>query len=786
MNIIRRLLVAMAFIVSFVFHSCMEKDYYDDSKNNIASKAELFPDSVSVSSTFDWSTTKSVNLSVGVDDQYSGRYSYRVDVYDANPLFDPSAKLLGSGVAKKGLDFASKIAMPAGLQSVYVKQTDPTKGETLTAIDVTSSSDISYRFSEVSTPAASNLANSAPSSVLKRAAANTSYSLPDHYSVISQTSGYLERDLSQGPYLISGNASFSGTNLWNSGDIYVTGTLEVTSNFQLPANSRLIVLAGGAVKVSGQMEVLGGSTFYNGASTTVGGTLKITNDRGTIINDQTIKAANIEVTNNNSSLMNNAVVEVSGNIRVTNQGLLKNESSLKAASLTFDNGLMDNYGTTTISGETYATNSTVKLSNYGAFTTNTLSMQGSAKVYNYCHMTIVDNLSMTDVSLYNGDGSLLTTANISLNNTRIELASAAFMNVTNAATYKYNPGSSGFGFYGVGANKALLKIAKVVNAGYSSIIHYAGNLEIECYDHPAAQIDPWNTRWTQSGVTWAGVGGSTLVIGATDCNGGGYNVPKNEVPTDQTPTEVALGTYSYAFEDNWPVYGDYDMNDFVSDIALTRFQNAENKTTKLVINTTLRAVGANNRIAAAIQLDGIKVADVKSVAYSRADLIGTGTVFQLSSVGVETGQTYAVLPICEDAHKAFGYNTPVLINTRDVTAAPVAVTITVEFNTPQKLFTNDDLNVFIITAGYKAARTEVHLGGRIPSDRVNKTQFASANLSSSDNPYRSHENLIWGLSVYGGAFTYPVEYQKITTKYTHFAAWAKSEGREYSTWYKGN
>jgi LruC domain-containing protein len=781
MNIIRHLLLALLTIVSLVFHSCMDKDYYDESKS-IASKAELFSDSVSISDSFDWSTTKSVNLSVAVDDQYSGQYFYRVDVYDENPLFSQDAKLLGAGVAKSGQNFVSEIVVPTGLQSIYVKQTDPTKGETFTAIDVTST-ELSYKFSETSTAAVSNLASASLSSVLKSVASASSYSLPSNYKDISETSGYLQRDLSQGPYLISGNAIFSGVNFWNSGDIYVTGTFEVTSDFQLPYGSRLIVLGGGVLKIGGQFGVLGNSTFYNGGSTIVGGALRITNTGGSIVNDQTIKAGSIEVTNDNVSFVNNSVVEVGGNIRVTNLGRFKNESTVTASSLTMDNGLLDNYGTTTISGATDLTNSTVKLTNYGAYTTKTLSMQGGAKVYNYCHMTVVDNLAMTDVSLYNGDGSLLTTANVSLNNTRIELGSASFMNVTNTASYNYNPGSSGFGFYGVGASKALLKIAKVVNVGYSSIIHYAGNLEIECYDHPAAVIDPWNTRWTQNGVTWAGTGGSAVVIDATDCNGGGYNVPKTETPTDQTATEVVLGSYSYAFEDNWPSYGDYDMNDFVSDIALTRVQNADNKTTKLIVNATLRAAGASKRIAAAIQVDGINASDVKSVTYSKADLVGT--TFPLSSNGVETGQTYAVLPICDDVHKAFGYDSPALINTGIISVTPVPITITVEFNSPQKLLTNDDLNVFIVTAGYTSVRTEVHLNERTPTDKVNQTQFVSTNLKSSENPYRSSEGLIWGLSI-PGSFDYPKETVKITTKYTHFEAWAQSGGADYTTWYKGN
>jgi len=131
-------------------------------------------------------------------------------------------------------------------------------------------------------------------------------------------------------------------------------------------------------------------------------------------------------------------------------------------------------------------------------------------------------------------------------------------------------------------------------------------LEIECYDHPAENINPWNKRWTQSGVTWAGEGGSSLIIAATECNDGGNNNVDPVTPTNPVfPIIYEGASLTYLFEDNWPYLGDYDMNDLVLDVKPIYSTNASNKVTQLQLEVTLRASGATKRMAVGIQVDGI-------------------------------------------------------------------------------------------------------------------------------------------------------------------------------------
>src|SRR5690606_37614643 len=261
-----------------------------------------------------------------------------------------------------------------------------------------------------------------------------------------------------------------------------------------------------------------------------------------------------------------------------------------------------------------------------------------------------------------------------------------------------------------------------------------------CSDHTANEQH--STRYTiTSPARIVNYDQSTVVIAATDCNAGGNNdAGAGTDPDDQTAPEVSLGTYSYAFEDNWPSFGDYDMNDFVVDMEITKFQNTENKVTKVSLKTKLRSVGAAKRLAAAIQLDDVLANNVKAVTYSNSDIVGNN--FQLSSNGTESGQTYAVLPITSDAHKAFGLSEVEFISTKNGKFAPVEVTITTEFNVPLDNFTYENLNVFIINfMQNQAGRNEVHLAGYSATDKINvslvNAEVNSGLLFSAAQPFKS-------------------------------------------------
>jgi LruC domain-containing protein len=532
------------------------------------------------------------------------------------------------------------------------------------------------------------------------------------------------------------------------------------------------------------------SLFYNNGDIHVADLIKTNHAQAEIVNDNVIQTKRFEIATEGAKLYNNGTIVVAENLKVSNRnGNITNTNSITAQSLTFENGTMENEGVIFIEGHTRAANSNVLLINNNSFTTNTMYVSSSATVQNNCHLTVNNLLELEDAKITINQGGLLTTPSLTMNNTRIELNSAAMMHVTTLATYKYNNSSNGHGFYGTGSNKALLKLEKATynKKNEENIIHYQGNLEVECYDHTAELLENKRKRWTQSGITWAGTGGSTLVIPATECNNGGYNNTPPTPPSNPVFPIIYEGSVvTYLFEDNWPNLGDFDMNDLVLDVTPTYFTNENNKITKLDLHVNLRALGASKRLGVGIQLDGVTPEKVSG--FSRSNTAGiNGNVFS-SGNRLESGQTYAVIPVFDDAHEAMGLSSAVITNTVKGSGnyiTPANVTISTQFSNPldQAIVSIDKFNVFIINGGYKSKRQEIHLAGFRSTDRADKSKFGFADDNSNVSPYTSKDNLIWGLAV-PESVKYPVEWTSIKIAYLEFESWATSNGSSSKEWYK--
>jgi LruC domain-containing protein len=333
------------------------------------------------------------------------------------------------------------------------------------------------------------------------------------------------------------------------------------------------------------------------------------------------------------------------------------------------------------------------------------------------------------------------------------------------------------------ADYALARLKEVVSQGHNGIT-YNNKVEVECSYHTSNKtfytLNP-PARMVREGE-------STVDIPATECNDGGNNNVAPGTPANPVFPIIYEGAgLTYLFEDNWPYLGDYDMNDLVLDVQPTYSLNSSNNVTELKLDVTLRAVGATKRLAVGIQLDGISSEAISTV--SRTNTAGiNGNVFTQSN-GLETGQEFAVIPVFDDAHQALGHSSPLITNTVKGSAnnvSPARVIFTIDFsNNPldQADITVDKFNVFIINGGYSAKRSEVHMAGFQPTGKADKGRFGFADSDSNENPYKSENNMIWGLAIPGPA-KYPVEWSSITESYLALELWAKSGGSENKDWYK--
>jgi LruC domain-containing protein len=731
--------------VSVMASSCSKvKDLYTETDT---SPSTLFPDGGNVPSGFTWNSAKSMDIRVAIDDKFDGQYFYRVEIFDNDPLLGTGANLLAAGQAKKGQDFVGQLMLPTMAKYLYLRETSPLgiASVTMIAVDAAKSS-INVTPGSTTSSLNSNKASVARSAV-RTTISNTNSSsvstfagpavvVPNDAIEISGNGTISVADNKS--YVIKSGVTFTGKIDANNGTsnvkIYVQGKWKNSSfEFNLGSNNGLYITDGGSLELINVTQ----------------------NTNGGFVNYGSANLSKMETKNNTSYV---------------------NYGTLDADKADITNGSFTNYGVATIQNLSSTTNGTV-IRNEGTLTVKNATLT-NATLEAVCHTTI-QSLTTNGATISISSGALLSLDKLDAGGTKFNLASSSILAVTTLA--KFNSQASTM--RGPASGQALARLKKVdVNNQYMAIT-YSGNLEIACSDH--TPNGEWNTFYVlNSPAKLVPYNKSTVVIAGTSCNAGGNNAPGGN-PNDQTVTEVNLGTYSYAFEDNWPSFGDYDMNDFVMDVTITKTQNSANKVTKVKLTSKLRSVGATRRLAAAIQLDGVLANNVKSVTYSKEDLIGTN--LPLASNKVESGQKYAVLPICDDAHKAFGISDTKFISTQNGGFQPIDVVITVEFNTPIDAFTQLNLNSFIITNGYKTnSRNEVHMVNYKATDKMNTTlvsyQTDKVHQLAVGDPFKSTDGYPWALCV-PGSFKYPSEGKNIVGVYSTFKPWALSGGTQNTDWY---
>ncbi len=733
-------LVGLAGITLFGAGCSKVKDLYNET-DTASDSSSLFSEGVNVSTDFMWNSARAVDVRVAVDDKFSGKYFYRVEIFDNDPALGTGANLLAAGQAKSGQDFVGKLMVPTVAKYIYLRETSPLGIAAISMIEVGQQNTITVdgakagSSSKASILRAASATSALASSGLKAATVEAApVAVPTDAIEISGNSAIVVQ--ANKSYVIKSGVTFTGTIDANNGTsnvkIYVQGSWKNTSfELNLGNNNGLYVTQAGSIDlVSVTQNTVGGFVNYGSAS-----------------------LAKIETTNNT---------------------LYVNYGTLTADKADITNGNFTNYGVATIQNLNSTTNATV-IRNEGTLTVQNATLT-NATLEAVCH-TAINSLTTNGATISIAQGALLSLDKLDAGGTKINLASSAILAVKTLA--KFNSQASTMN--GPSSGQALARLKKVDVENQWMAITYGGNLEVACSDHTAN--GQWNTFYViNSPAKLVPYDKSTVVIAGTSCNAGGNNASGGN-PNDQTVTEVKLGTYSYIFEDKWPSKGDYDMNDCVLDMNITKFQNTANKVTKVALKAKLRSIGASIRFSTAVQLDGIATGNVKSVTYSRKDLVGTA--LPLGANGTESGQTYAVLPLWDDAHKAFGVSDTRFISTQSGQYTPVEVIVTVEFNTPIDDFTYGKLNAFIVNFNQNlAGRNEVHLVGYKATDKINKSLVLkeTGNLLSTTDPFKTKSNKPFGLLV-PVSFVYPSEGQSITAAYPLFESWATSGGSQNTEWY---
>lgn len=599
----------------------------------------------------DWSTQKSTQLNVGVNDAYAGKYYYTVGAYLLNPATDPEARMIaGSGQKTNSkVAYSRDLVLPDLTETIYIAVTDPFKRCRIYAADVEGET-ISFREGEAVTKGTSveTRAVSVPS---------VSYDYGSTYVELSG-SGYtvLKKETT---YVIKAGKTFSGP-MGFPGEgtfrLFVEGTLEWNgSAMTLGKDVELYVCKGGVVKNmsevrslvlngNAQIAVQAGASFGTDDAG-AGFNLTLTNE-SKIINEGAFTGKSVTM-NSKSTLYNMGTFscEKLGTDNATNA--IVNTHHLKAASIRLNNATIHNECMLSVGTFTVVSNATVNLASGAYVEAGELTAAGLT-------------LNMGQQSLWQGE-------------------KASFSGQASSIR-------------GEGANYALFNVDNVVISGWN-IVTYSGKVEVASKNHtqPASQ---WDKKYTLTAPACFAVGQPSADIPGSDCNNqeGNDNPGDGNGDSDGSYEEDTTMPYTYLFEDNWPHKGDYDMNDVVISVEIRNITE-QSKTKGVRIIANLLAAGATKKLGAGFQLDGIAAGKVS---------------------GSEAGQDYAVVPLFADAHAELGAPAGQPANTFSLNYTAKRIEKEIMFNTPiDGVVNSNNFNLFIVVDGgfNGQKRNEVHLPG---------------------------------------------------------------------------
>ncbi|MGP1623333.1 LruC domain-containing protein [Bacteroides heparinolyticus] len=737
---------------------------------------------------FTWENLQKVGITVKVADQYSATYTYGVEVFDKNPITAKDATLLAQGTATGKKDFFVSLEIGKGTSTLFVRQTSPT-GVKLVKSAVVESTTAIVDFNEKYTASATKVTRAKSDWTLPATPADSNF--PTSAPADAQTPSGSTISAAGNYILTSSVRSVSGSNV----NLYVNGNVTLSfgndaNSFITGSNVNIYILPGAKLTVDARYRwVLEAekATIYVGE----GGQLVKTGEfpeiglkkNSAIYNRGKVELRLIEASDN-AILYNLATGELkcTGN----NYGKLTffgNSFFVNDGTTTTDEfnevrddraGNVYNFGTMNVTGMTHISATYPVWVNEGKWTTENFDYAEKAQpvhVINKCCLTVKNKMEVYALFTVDAHGSVVT-KDLLMTKGGVNLRSGALFRVDGTAEYKHDDGV----FTGVGEEKALLimncattKASAAV--GSSQYPHYRGNLVVACDNY----VGTMNVTTAGGALLTSDVNNTGVNIPVTECNPGHVETPPAPTPVDYQYAVSFSGIY--AIEDEWPDFGDYDMNDAVVKLVLTASGNgaasseAEAKNiplTKVDVTATFMAVGAERDLGAYVQLD--------NVVSSAATLTGA------NGIGLEGGQSKVVLKLNENIARLLGGKYVNVIGERSTARYK---TVTGTLSIPAGIHAADisfDKVNFFITVGDAGTgkRKEVHLKNFVMTDKG-----ASSGDSFADK-YQTADNFVWGICVPGESYDWPDERVSIKDVNNDFVNWVTSGGTAGLQWYKAN
>lgn len=723
---------------------------------------------------FDWATLSTVQVQVFPNDVYGGQYFYTIELFEQNPLVNPEAILYAKGVSKQNQPFTADITLPDTKTTLYVRQTDPTGKKSIQMGTVLNGKLVCNFAPRPSGTTTSQMAKTMASRQ------QINWQIPADAVEISGSGSYTMTQNTT--YVLPG--TFTGSLIFppeGAGTLYVSGTWnnQATAT-HITKNSAIYVLNGGKVLSENGWDIQTNE-------------MTIAIAQGGQWGEQNARNINWDIKNtseltNNGVFYANQMITRTENSNIYNQGefyvqelITKNPSRIEnnkiftAGKIELNNPELVNEENAVLSAQTLITGAGT-LVNKNKITATTIQFDGT-QVNNQCRIE-AQEVKFTGGSYEQASYTSLSSDKIYITGAKIMLNGYSMISAKEQITFTSRVST----VTGNGADFAVLNAGEFLWASSGPHVKFSGNLEINCDKFKGNP--PYNPFYTLSGSAYFSQDGSSVKIPASDCTGEG-NTPGGGDPSDPTfpYPESMTQNHTWIIEDTYPYPGDYDMNDLVIGIdSIVRMMTEKYEAQSLTLYMRVRAIGGTRRLGAALQLDGISPSVVKSIEYSDG-IEFSDDMFKVNSQGVETGQTYAVIPFFDNAHKLLGVNnTTTIINTISQGELQGAekevknIRVTIHFNNPVpgSVLTLKKLNLFTVIASNTNPReTEIHLPEFSHTDKSTTREDLQENT----------KGLMWGLLL-PGQFRYAEERVDIRQAYPKFESWINSNKENNKDWYE--
>jgi len=249
--------------------------------------------------------------------------------------------------------------------------------------------------------------------------------------------------------------------------------------------------------------------------------------------------------------------------------------------------------------------------------------------------------------------------------------------------------------------------------------------------------------------------------------------------TTYSPASSQFGTM--AFEDEWPVKGDYDFNDAVFDYNVEE-SKVDGLVSRIVFKVLPTARGAiyDNSLRLMINTPISNI--------SQATMKLKGQITAITPVADGNQSLFIIIDKIEDAlPPPAGYK---MSNT--FSGSPKVngnlYTLTINFNYPisSEILGTAPYNSFISRVLDTGDRIEVHFPGYFPSKKASRRKFGRGqddSNKSEDRYYQTQENLPWAMLV-PSKWHHTKERVDLSNGYPDILQWASSKGKSKKGWYK--